>query len=222
MGGSSAKDTAAKQRIIQHMNKDHQDSLARFLQFYCRLPPKALANAHLEDITLDHMILTATGHRQLVPFTPPLQDWSETRQRVVQMDQVARDGLGQSDIVITEYQVPRSFSAVVFAAALSAFIFFSRPQNALPGSWTYDYILYRVPAFARFLHAIQVPMISFMISLHLAESVWFDRSRLQKYGVPRFTSLWLTWIVSCFIEGVGAFARVDDMVKQQRKAKTHQ
>lgn len=62
-------------------------------------------------------------------------------------------------------------------------------------------------------------MACIMVGVHSVEAINFERTRLRKYNVPRFTKLWWQWFVSCSIEGVGSFRRFDAVVKKEEEKK---
>ncbi|KAI9847378.1 MAG: hypothetical protein M1837_002566 [Sclerophora amabilis] len=214
-----AGDAATRERIMKHMNADHQDSLCRYLEFYCRLPSSLARHARLAEITFDHMILTSAGTRNIIPFDPPLQSWSDVRPRVVKMDEDAMTGLGRSDITIREYKAPKGFHAVVFALVVLTVILNSRRQNFLPGSYLYDKILHHFPGTTEFLRMLQAPILFIIFVVHISEATWFDRSRLVKHNIPRLSRLWWTWIISNLVEGVGSFQRFDRLVARKQEEK---
>ncbi len=150
-----------------------------------------------------------------------MASWSEARPRVVEMDAEATGALGRSTVTVKEYTRPRGFMAVVWIAAFVTFIAFSRRANFRPGSWCYDGLLKYVPNFGNFCWKIQPLLITPMALLHSAEAVYMERSRLQRHTVKMFGRVWWMWILSTFVEGVGAFLRFDEVVKEeeQRKAK---
>ncbi|KAI9681259.1 MAG: hypothetical protein M1817_002541 [Caeruleum heppii] len=213
------KAAAARKRIIDHMNQDHQDSLVRYLQFYCRQPTPIAQHARIEDITLEHMILTAKNARLIVPFQPPMETFAEVRERAAKMDHEALEGLGRSDITVQEYRRPKGFHLVVFITCLTVYIVFSTQGNLVPGFLLHDKALVFVPAFARFLQTIQPTLIFLMVVIHATEGFLFERTRLYKYNVPRLSRLWWMWMVSVCIEGYGSFQRIDRLVQSQREAK---
>ena len=97
--------------------------------------------------------------------------------------------------------------------------FLCRKPMDTPGSWWYDGVLKWFPGgqrmFFRVLDLIVLPV----VSVHTAETWWFERSRLGKYGVERGSSLWYKWVASCFVEGVGCLQRFDATVKREKAEK---
>ena len=210
---------AIKGRIISHMNKDHQDSLVRYLEYFCGLSSFSARNACLDDVSLSALTMTANGNKYDVPIRPPMTDWSQVRPRVVAMDSEAVAGLGRSSITVKTYVKPYGFMLVIFIAAFLTFVNFSRRENFAPGSLLYDSILKYAPRFAKFCWTVQPLVIYPMILLHGWEASYMARSRLLKHNVPIGSRLWLTWVCSSFIEGYGSFVRFDAVVEEERLRK---
>lgn len=78
-----------------------------------------------------------------------------------------------------------------------------------------------VPAFANFCYKIQPFVFYAMITIHLAEVIYMERSRLRKHGVKMFSSVWWSWLMSDFVEGFPATLRFDRLVKdaEEKQAK---
>lgn len=51
--------------------------------------------------------------------------------------------------------------------------------------------------------------------IHSTEAFLLDQTRLSRYGVQRFSGVWLKWMLSCFIEGFGCFQRIDAEARRQ-------
>ena len=124
-----AKDAAMKQRIITHMNTDHQDSLIRYLEHFHCVSSFSARNAHLEDITFSSLTIKSSGRNYTIPIKPPMTAWSEARPRVVAMDAEAVEALARSNITVKKYVKPYGFMLVVYIACLLTFIGFSRRAN---------------------------------------------------------------------------------------------
>lgn len=58
-----------------------------------------------------------------------------------------------------------------------------------------------------------------VITIHLAEAWYFDRTRCKKYGPERGTGTWMLWIGAVLIEGFTAFRRFDKVVLWLREEK---
>ncbi len=214
----AAQETAVKQRIIKHMNGDHADSLALYLQHYLHLTSRAASGAKLADLSLSEMtILTRDDKAHIVRFSPPMTGWADTRTRTVDMDRECRRALGISSIRITEYEPPRSlFHIFVFCICLFTFGVFGMRNKIVPGSWFYDYVLPWFPGGPEWFVWIAKTIALPVFVLHMTEAYWLDQTRLRKYGVERGSELWWTWIISCFIEGYPSYDRIDKAVERKR------
>ncbi|KAL8945920.1 MAG: hypothetical protein Q9222_007609 [Ikaeria aurantiellina] len=220
----ASQDEAAKQRIVKHMNADHQakDSLVRYLEHFCHLTSFRARNAKLEDVTLDSLSITTGGSKShLVPIQPAMSSWTEARTRFAALDGEAVQGLGKSDITIKEYTRPRGFSAVVFVAASINFVAFSTRSNFQPGSLLYDGLLKYAKGFAGFCSMIQPALITFMVVVHAVEVVHMARGRLTKHSVPTSSKLWWKWMLDIAIEGVFGYMRFDGLVKKEEEKKAN-
>ena len=214
------KDAVAQNRIISHMNSDHQDSLIRYLQHYAHLSAFSARNAHLSSLTLSSLTIHSAPDRpHTIPIHPPMTSFSETRPRVVAMDSEAVAGLKKSDITVKRYKRPRGFMTVVMAAAAITFLLFSRRAHFRPGSFIYDLFLGYVPWFADFCWTVQPLVIWPMTVIHTAEVIYMQRSRLEKHTVRMLSGVWWMWIISTFVEGFGSFHRFDEVVREEEAKK---
>lgn len=217
MADSAVKDVAAKQRIITHMNNDHQDSLIRYLEHFCHLSSASARHARLTDISFDHLTLQANGRSSYeIPVKPPMTAWADARPRVVAMDAEAVAGLSRSDITVKRYTRPKGVTAVVSAFILITLLVFMKPSNFQPGSFLYDLVLVFTPEFAQFCFKVQPLVFCTTIIVHSGECIYMARSRLQKHTVPTFSKLWWKWVLSTSLEGLGSFARFDEIVEEER------
>ena len=220
MADPKVKDVAAKQRIITHMNADHQDSLVRYLEHYCHLSSFSARNAKLEDISFASLTIASSQNTQhVISIEPPMVAWAEARERVVAMDAEAVKGLKRSNITMKKYKEPSGLMAVVFIAAAISFALFSKRSNLEPGSFLYNHVLWYAPGFAKWCYKIQPLLIFLMVTIHGGEAVYMVTGRLKKHSVPRFGMLWWKWMLSTYIEGVGAFVRFDRIIKEEEEKK---
>lgn len=217
MADSAAKDAAAKQRIITHMNNDHWDSLIRYLEYFCHLSSVAARHAQLTDIDFDGLTLRANGGSSYrVPIKPSMTSWADVRPRVVAMDAEVVAGLNRSNITVKRYARPKGVTAVVLLVLIiSSFLMLFKRSNFQPGSFLHDIILVYVPGFARFGFRVQPLAFYSMVLIHLGECIYMVRGRLQKHTVPTFSKLWWKWALSSLVEGYGSFVRFDEIVKEE-------
>ncbi len=215
---SAAADSNAKQRIITHMNNDHQDSLVRYLEHFCHLSSSAARHAKLDDIAFDRLVVsTHGGSTHVIPIQPAMTSWSEARPRVVAMDSEAVAGLNRSNITVKKYLKPTGFWLLLSCLVVYVLIVFPRRENLLPGSWFYDNILVYTPRYARLCLALRGFSLLSIFTLHPLETLYMHTSKLRKHTVPTFSALWWKWVASTLLEGVGAIARFNRLVEDERK-----
>lgn len=214
---------ARQRRIINHVNKDHQEALSHYLQHFAGVPAAAALTptspAELVDVDLDGMTIRAgDGTQHAVAFTPPLNSWEEMRGRFVEMDVTAREAL--YDVTITEYAPPRGMGAFVLGAIIFYFCcYVSLPWTTAPGSSIGQLIDGVYPGglvkYRELVKSIFWPV----IVIHSAEALAFDRFRMARHGVPRWSRLWWLWEVNCWFEGLTCWRRIDAVVAEKKAAK---
>jgi len=57
-----------------------------------------------------------------------------------------------------------------------------------------------------------------MVSIHLFETALM-RQRMKRHSVVTGSGVWWAWILSCFVEGITSFKRIDAFVRRSDKAK---
>ena len=161
----------------------------------------------------------ASGNNSVhnVPIKPPMTSWAEARPRVVAMDADAVKGLRRSNVTVKRYKGPRGWMTAVMVVCALTFLAFARPENFVPGSLLYDTLLKYVPRFARFCWRVQPLVIYPMLAIHVGETMHMERSRLRKHTVRMFSRTWWMWVVSTSVEGVGAFVRFDEVVREEEE-----
>lgn len=244
MATSEAQDNAAKQRIVNHMNADHTDSvrmhlvftspilevdsrkkIRRYLEAFSRKSVYQTRNARMTDVTLNDMKFECGGQQITIAFDPPLKSYRETRERVVQLDKDALRILQRSDIAITKYIPPwvRLGHLFNFTQCVVVWVLYSRAAHFKPGSLPYDLVLYRVPRFANFSLTIQPLLMVIMLVIHLFEVGLMIR-KLGRHGLTLFDGMLWAWSASAFIEGFTSFWRLNTFIaakKQEKEAKKH-
>ena len=203
-------------RIVQHLNKDHRESLSLYLQHYKKLSAGAASNPTVSDISFDALTIFARGKSYSIPFNPPMKSWADARERTVEMDRESRAGLDLSSIKITSYEPPKSpFHVTVFSLCIFAFVIFVTQNSIVPGTCFYDNVLPWFPGGPEWFLWISKVIALPVLGLHLGEAYLLDTRKLRKHGVERGSALWWKWIASCFIEGFGCFQRIDATVKKK-------
>lgn len=172
------------------------------------------------DITVNQMTFSCGGQQAVVAFDPPLASLRDTRERVVQMDKDALQILGRSDISITTYVPPYVQLAhlINFTQCIFAYALLPRPSNFKPGSLLYDNLLVMMPALASFIAQISWIVFALMIPIHGTEAYIMSR-KATRHGMTPFEAVWWKWTGSAFVEGITAFWRFDELVKEKRRQK---
>ncbi|KAF2277656.1 integral membrane protein-like protein [Westerdykella ornata] len=220
MATPDSQDLAARERILKHMNADHQDSVQRYIEHLRNASFFQVRDARMTDISLTEMRIRYSGKEAVIPFEPPMKSMRDARERLVQMDQDALQALGRSDITVTKF-IPcyvHPGHLFNFSQCLVTFIAFSRPSHFKPGSLLFDNLLYRTPSFASFCLKIQPFLIGIMVAIHAFEAAGMAK-RLRKHGLTPLQMTWWLWVATCFIEGITSTWRLDGLVDQKRKEK---
>ncbi|QSZ31758.1 hypothetical protein DSL72_001326 [Monilinia vaccinii-corymbosi] len=215
------RDAATKTRILTHMNADHASSLSLYLRHYCQLSNGEASTATLRDISLSSLAISSkSGKSHTIPLEPPMSSYADARPRFVAMDSECRTGLNISPYTITRYEPPKTFfHRLVFALCLITMVTLATMSYIVPGTFFYDDVLPWFPGGAKTFLWIANKVAIPTVIIHVSEAIWMDRARLGKYNVERGSSLWWKWMISCLIEGYGSFARIDAMLKEQKKEK---
>lgn len=222
-----APDSAVmKARIISHMNSDHALSLRLYLMRYCHVPLPGTSTAQMLDITSEHMIITSSYGRHVVPLEPPMKSLMEARERLVAMHNDCLSELGLSDVVLDRY-VPPDRAWQWTLSALCALIFATFPfrESLLPESGSVIARIWSlggaVPGLARLSYTLQPFVLAVMVVLHVGETAWLANTRLKRYWVEVGTAVWWLWVLDCALEGVGCLSRFDRIVSRLEAEKKH-
>ncbi|KAK5209103.1 hypothetical protein LTR41_005502 [Exophiala xenobiotica] len=217
---------AMKARIITHMNSDHALSLRLYLMRYSHVPLPGTSTAQMLDITSDHVIITSSYGRHVVPVEPPMKSLMESRERLVSMHNDCLAELGLSDVVLDRY-VPPDRAWQWALSALCALIFATFPfrESLLPESgsviaWIWS-LGGTLPGLARLGYTLQPFVLGVMLVLHAGEAVWFANTRLKRYWVEVGTAVWWFWVLDCALEGFGCLSRFERVVERLEAEKKH-
>jgi len=219
-----ASSDAARARVMGHMNGSHSRELSHYLRHYAGLSQRAAADAKLTDLSLSSMRIRSRGGEHAVAFEPPLDAWSEMRPRVVEMDRIARESLGLSDVYITEYAPPKGFDIAVAGAVAFYFISYLALPWIQPGTAVWDLLATWFPGGPKWYTWLVRIIVLPVLAIHLGEGFWFNRTRMAPHGVLLGSALWWKWQVGQFFDGVCSFHRVDAVIaakKAEKAAKSH-
>lgn len=213
------------------VNKDHTADLEYYLRAFNGLSASVAAKPQLVDMETDKMVIktAASGDKTLhtVAIDPPMANLSESRARLVDMTRDALQRLGLSDVVVDRYLPPAGFDCVVFFGV--AFYFFCAATVSFvdrgAGTPIWDALDAAIPpalggvaGYVWLVKAIFVPV----LAIHVTESWWMHRTRMERHRVPAFSGVWWLWVGSVFFEGIPAFRRLDRLVAMERAKKEAQ
>ncbi|KAL2419600.1 hypothetical protein ABEF95_006432 [Exophiala dermatitidis] len=220
---------AIKSRIITHMNADHALSLRLYLSRYSHVPLPATKTAQMQDITLDHIIITlgpsspASG-RYRIPLDPHMKSLLEARERLVAMHNDCLAALDLSDVVVDRWVKPdRVWQWGLSLLCLVIFSTFPFRERLHPGSGSVVYSIWSlggtVPSLARLCYILQPYVLGGMVVVHVGEAVWFANKRLRRHWVETGSWVWWAWVADCLLEGVGCLSRFERVVGNGDKSK---
>ena len=218
-----AIDAESKAKTMAHMNKEHKHDLSLYLQHFAGLSATAAVDPELVDMDTQTLTIRSTNDTTIIPFTPPLESWNDRRSRLVEMSAEAEKAVALRNGVV--YYAPRglhwiSFAGVTFYYICAALVFsgFVEPKSPISHTLDKSGFPYGAWGFRWIVKAIFLPV----LGIHVVESFWFERTRLDPAGVRRGSVVWFLWLASTFLEGTTAFLRWDELVKGKRThAKTH-
>ncbi|ETI20677.1 hypothetical protein G647_07019 [Cladophialophora carrionii CBS 160.54] len=215
---------AMKNRILTHMNADHQLSLRLYLQHYSHVPSSGTSSAKMLDISTEHMLVESSYGRHVIPFEPPMKSLMEARERLVNMHVLCLEKLDVSDVVVKNYVPPDRVWQWMLSGLclliLSTFPFRSslRPESGsvIAKIWSLGGA---APWLARLSHTLSPLVLTTVIVLHAGEAVWFINRRLNRHWVETGTAVWWCWVLDCLLEGGGCLTRFDRVVKRMEAEK---
>ncbi|KAF2860886.1 hypothetical protein K470DRAFT_216225 [Piedraia hortae CBS 480.64] len=219
MADQGADNAVARNRIVLHMNKDHHDSIVRYLQHRFNLSPWQAYDGRLSGIHLNGLAIVCHGKTYHIHFDPPLTNYKEARGRVIQLDQEARQALGQSDIDIKEYIPPRGLYALECALLFVMYAAYCQRWWFARGSVVERYL---GAGFATWSWWIQPRFVPVTMLAHFIETIIYMRTKLLKHSINPRTSLFWLWSLTFIFEGVFGKLRFDGLVRRKMAEKAKQ
>lgn len=215
---ASASDEVIKTRIISHMNKDHQDSLSRYLEAYAGISHYLARSPKLEDLTLSSLTIQYAAGRKTIPISPPVSSLSEARTRLVTMHEECGRQLGRDSITVKSFRWPGILHISSLLCVLLGLVFFTDGSYFAPGSVLSSTLIRPVPQVARFMEQYHWYIWWAIIIIHAGEAglmtVW-----MKKYNVPPFSKVWMLYVGFTALEGYGCGARLHAKVAKERALK---
>ncbi|KAM0720465.1 hypothetical protein Q7P37_004601 [Cladosporium fusiforme] len=218
----AAKDAATQQRIINHMNKDHHDSIIRYLEHHHNLSPWTARHTFMTALDLNGMTFApATSNGQNtktyhIPFTPPLESYASARSRVVAMDAASSTALQRSSITVKTFPPPSARLTAALAICATTFVCFSQRWWFAPSS---PFAALLGANISSFLWWLQPWVFWGMVGIHSAELAWFVPARLRKHSVDVGSGVFWAWCAAEFVAGVFCLWDFDALVMKEREVK---
>ncbi len=129
----------------------------------------------------------------------------------------ARKGGNSGAVKITEYATPTLIDSLAIGGMLALYGAGVASPWVVPGSDIWSVLTQYFPGGPeRFLWITQ-NVVKWLALTHAVETILFDQLRMRKHGVPRFSALWWKWEISVFIEGIGAWRRIGNVIAQKKK-----
>ncbi|KAK7206659.1 hypothetical protein BZA70DRAFT_294062 [Myxozyma melibiosi] len=211
---------SAKDRIITHMNKDHELSLRDYLTFYKGIVPSR--NVQLKDITLDKLTISYElihnrGIDELeavIDLTPPMKSMAEARDVLVGMALQASEGLGYATVTPVDAFLPPTARSVPIILSILAGIYYVFVNSAAldnPNSVLRQYKLYDYEFVPTLIKAGVYLALIYHVGEALVLFIWTGA-----YRVPSLKRM--AWVVSGFFEGWPALARFRSLMEEKDKA----
>jgi hypothetical protein len=215
---------AMKARIINHMNADHQASLRLYARHYSKLPLSYAKTAKADDISVDHLILTSSFGRTLIPFKPALKSLAEARERLVAMNEESLKELDVDGTMIDIFPLPDKAVHWIWLGFCS-WVIFTLPfrQQIHPDSGSTLSKIWSLggtaPWLAKLAYTLGPATLWFIGIIHSVEAVVMATGRLRRHEVEMFSGVWWGWIVDVLLMGGGSFMRFDALVKSIKEKK---
>lgn len=212
------------ERIIAHMNKDHQLSLGDYLVVYGRVNPKQFVDSSVEITELDETRFTLNYK------TPSLEDryftlkWADAvedkdiqvkgfgdlKEKLVAMANYTAEVQGFANKRVTLVLGPEDGSAIMYVIFAFLSLNAYNPsiiRNLVLKDRTFlllsKYIPYRFPKILATAYKLYesnaIYLFAIIYSIHLVEIAFFDLPYFKKYRVPVANRL--KWAAMHFVEG---------------------
>ncbi|GAA5934873.1 hypothetical protein JCM3775_001662 [Rhodotorula graminis] len=220
---------AEAQRIISHMNKDHEKSLGHYLEYYGNISPSlAYSKPEIVSFTSPSMKIAygpAFARDEFTyEFSPPMHA-GEARKRLEEMHAQAKVQLGISDAVVSG--LPLSVPAIVGTAGIVALYYFLitvRPERL--AAW----VPWQVSAFAPVVRlagldpnspanagrAIKAFWLGLFFVVHAIEVPACLEPQIKRYNVES-PLLRLAWRFLTLLGGFPVWQSLRDAGKQEEK-----
>ncbi|KAK9458178.1 hypothetical protein V1511DRAFT_491956 [Dipodascopsis uninucleata] len=224
LADDTGKSPTMKDRIIKHMNDDHQVALRDYLTFYKGIVPARrpvqLLDISVSSLKIGYKIIHNKGIDELeatIELNPPMNHLAEARDVLVGMALQASEGLGYATLTpLDEFKPPTLLSLPIIALVSVGiyFVYWNPTYINDPNSVLRTYKVYGIEIVPLLLK------IAFWIAIvyHIIEAaviyIWT--------GMYRVPSIKRTgWVVCAFFEGFPALQRFRTLMVEKDKKHTN-
>ncbi|KAK2826885.1 hypothetical protein FQN49_007360 [Arthroderma sp. PD_2] len=153
-------------------------------------------------------ISSAISARTLSPFT-----------HIVKMKSHRGNNFNVSTITITEYATPSPLDWFQIGCILALYGLGVASAWITPGDKIWNLLAQYFPGGPEWGLWFIRTLVSLVALAHALEVVLFDQWRMRRHGVRRWSTLWWTWEVSCFVEGIRVWNRIDKVIEGKKREK---
>jgi hypothetical protein len=136
---------------------------------------------------------------------------------IVKMNSHRRNNVNTSAIAITEYAMPSPLDWFAIGCMLALFGTGVASPWITPGNHIWNLLTQYFPGGAEWVVWIGRTLVPLLALAHAGEVVMFDQLRMRRYGVRRGSRIWWMWEISCAVEGIRAWKRVDGVIAHKKK-----
>ncbi|EFQ99304.1 hypothetical protein MGYG_02316 [Nannizzia gypsea CBS 118893] len=173
---------------------------------------------HQRPITT--LITTIAKYQLQAQASPASHSFSYLRHitdTVKSMESNRRKKSNASAVIITEYAMPSPLDWFQIGFILALYVAWIASAWVTPGDATWNLLARYFPGGAEWGLWVVRTGVSLVALAHAFEVVLFDQLRMRRHGVRRWSALWWTWEISCFMEGIRVWNRIDRVIASKKK-----
>ncbi|ODV90926.1 hypothetical protein CANCADRAFT_2644 [Tortispora caseinolytica NRRL Y-17796] len=209
------KESALRNRIMEHMNLQHETSLLDYVQHYCKMPrPRraVMTDISTEEVEVLYTMRSGQQKKVSLKFQKPIKSLSLARDQLVRMAKVAAEGLGYSPYTVSNFRFMNFPGFITFTGVTTIFASLAVPSKYFDSdSLIFDYIprdyLEYTLKFEQFRFLIAMTV----AAIHFVEACIMIR-RTRFYRVPLGPRL--LWVLATLFEGFPAMMRFSSEVEK--------
>ncbi|KAG0682308.1 hypothetical protein C6P40_001906 [Pichia californica] len=211
-------------RIINHMNKDHVHNIEDFLVIYGHVDPSiaerrpAMEDLELGAMTLSYIDMQGTKCHVRIPIEPTLENFSDSRSKLVEMSQVAARKRGFSEYLINDIPFFNSVKDYVCVTLFFALYYFALKPHVL--AYLVNEVFEVSPNVAKYILDYHVTIFRGILIIHSLEAIVILYPLLRKFRMGTLKKF--ACLLSTLIEGIvflSAFKETIDRAQNPNRNK---